>query len=366
MTRNEAAPTIALAIGDPAGIGPELAARLLADPEIAAQGRFVVVGDRRVLAIGARHASVELDLPTATDLAAAASLDAPALLLDVVPLDPEAIEIGHAAATGGASALGNFAAALRLAQAGLADAVAFTPFNKHAMRLARPGYVDETGFIRAVLDLDVEGREFNVLDEVWNARVTSHVPLTEVGPLITEERVHDSIAFTDRAMRAAGFERPRIAVAALNPHAGDGGNFGHEDDAILAPAVARATERQIAVAGPIPSDTVFVRATRGEFDAVLTMYHDQGQIAMKLLGFERGVTYLGGYPFPITTPAHGTAYDIAGQGLAHPGATRNAVELALTMARRFAEADRFETLGERAAALGALPSLVEPVRRETA
>ena len=143
-------------------------------------------------------------------------------------------------------------------------------------------------------------------------------------------------------MRAAGFPSPRIGVAALNPHAGDGGNFGTEDEEIIAPAVRAAAQKQYRVTGPIPSDTVYVRALKGEFDAVLTMYHDQGQIAIKLIGFDRGVTLIGGYPFWIATPAHGTAYDIAGKGIADPGATIAALRLAARLsgkARRVDVAD---------------------------
>ena len=134
-------------------------------------------------------------------------------------------------------------------------------------------------------------------------------------------------------MKGAGYARPRIAVAALNPHAGDGGNFGREEIDVIAPAVAQGQKRQIAVEGPFPSDTVFLRARAGHFDAVLTMYHDQGQIAIKLLGFERGVTVLGGLPVPICTPAHGTAYDIAGKGIANVSATVQAFKLACAMGR---------------------------------
>jgi 4-hydroxythreonine-4-phosphate dehydrogenase len=132
-------------------------------------------------------------------------------------------------------------------------------------------------------------------------------------------------------MRAAGFSPPRIAVAALNPHAGDGGNFGKEEIDVLAPVIEEARKTGIVCEGPFPSDTVFVRAARGDFDAVLTMYHDQGQIAMKLIGFDQGVTLLGGMPFPILTPAHGSAYDIAGKGVANPGASRHALLLAARM-----------------------------------
>ena len=125
---------------------------------------------------------------------------------------------------------------------------------------------------------------------------------------------------------------PRIAIAALNPHAGDGGNFGKEEIDVIEPAVQAGIDRGFNVSGPYPADTVFVRAKNGAFDAVLTMYHDQGQIAMKLMGFDRGVTLMGGLPFPVCTPAHGTAYDIAGRGIANIGASREAILLAARMA----------------------------------
>ena len=152
--------------------------------------------------------------------------------------------------------------------------------------------------------------------QLWNARVTSHISLAEVAARITTDAVLRAIRLTDGSMRKAGFARPRIAVAGLNPHAGDGGNFGREEIDAIEPAVAQARADGIATEGPFPADTVFLRAKGGAFDAVLTMYHDQGQIAMKLMGFDRGVTLLGGFDFPICTPAHGTAYDIAGQGIA--------------------------------------------------
>ena len=222
---------------------------------------------------------------------------------------------------------------MRFGAEGKADAVTFTPFNKHAMRLADGTYVDEIEIISQELG-GGPGREFNVLDGLWNARITSHVPISKVASLITKAAIVNGLMLTDRCMRDAGFERPRIAVAALNPHAGDGGNFGHEDDDEIVPAVAEAKARGIICEGPFPSDTVFLRARRGDFDAVQTMYHDQGQIAMKLMGFESGVTLIGGYKVPVCTPAHGTAYDIAGKGKADIGASKAALLLAARLAVR--------------------------------
>ena len=329
-------PIIALAIGDPAGVGPELAAQILADQDIRDAASIVVFGDRRVLERGAAEANVTLDI----DVRSSADETTPGskpLLIDLGHLDPNTIERGVAAQAGGQFALANFNACLKLAASGKAQAVCFTPFNKAAMRLAHPSYDDEIGYTSEILGLDVPASEFNILEGLWNARVTSHVPLSQVASLINTEQVLSDIKLTNASLKEAGFTRPRIAVAGLNPHAGDGGNFGHEDDAIIRPAVEMAQQAQIAVEGPFPPDTVFVRATKGQFDAVLTMYHDQGQIAMKLIGFDKGVTLLGGFPFPICTPAHGSAYDIAGKGIANLGASKAAVLLAAKMGRKALE-----------------------------
>ena len=325
---------IALAVGDPAGVGPELAAKLTADPEVRAVAQLIVVGDKRVLERGAAEMGVTLDLEPRSLEDATAPASRP-VLVDLGHLDPATIERSVPSEAGGRFALENFNTCLRLAQAGRVDAVCFTPFNKAAMRLAHPSYEDEIVYTAEYLGTpDIVAREFNVLEGLWNARVTSHVPLSRVASLITTPRILNDLRLTDRSLREAGFERPHIAVAALNPHAGDGGNFGDEDDDIIRPAVEQAKEEGIEAEGPFPSDTVFVRATKGAFDAVLTMYHDQGQIAMKLIGFDRGVTLLGGFPFPICTPAHGSAYDIAGKGVANLGASKAAVLLAAKMGRK--------------------------------
>ena len=306
-------PTIAFAMGDPAGISPELAAKVLALPEVRSAARLVVFGDRRILDEGARIAGTKVDVRVVDDETAASQAQDGPVLVDLQNLAPAEVERGTATLAGGRFATENFRRALLAAKAGRADAVFFTPFNKAAMRMAYPAYDDEIRFINDVLGDAYPASEFNVLDRLWNARVTSHVPLSEVASRITGERIERALRLTDVCMRAAGFERPRIGVAGLNPHAGDGGNFGREEIDIIAPAVERAKRDGVAADGPYPSDTVFLRAKAGQFDAVLTMYHDQGQIAMKLIGFDRGVTMLGGYPFPICTPAHGTAYDIAGR-----------------------------------------------------
>jgi 4-hydroxythreonine-4-phosphate dehydrogenase len=311
-------PVIALAMGDPAGISPELTAKVVALDEVRDAARVVVIGDRRVFDDGAKVARLSVT---------------PDEFVDLKHLDPSTIRRGVATKEGGASALENYRHALRMAADGKADAVCFTPFNKQAMRLAHASYEDEIGFTSGVLGFKGAATEFNILEGLWNARVTSHIPLSKVASSLSVRSIVQAVELTDTALRAAGIGMPRIGVAALNPHAGDGGNFGREEIDIIEPAVKKAKAKGLPAEGPYPADTVFVRAKAGQFDAVLTMFHDQGQIAMKLLGFDRGVTLLGGYPFPICTPAHGTAYDIAGKGVANIGAARAALLLAAKMAR---------------------------------
>ena len=324
-------PVIAHLIGCPAGIAPELSARMLADAEIHAGARIIAIGDKRILDYGAGIAGVSPDLPVIGEHDAIPPGQG-AVFIDVKRLDAVDIKVGTLHKAHGDAAMANFRKALDLAVKGQVDAVTFSPFNKASMRLSHPSYEDEVVFMNEFLEFKGIAQEFNILPNLWNARVTSHVPISGVAALITTENVLRGLKLTHAAMSAAGFTPPRIAVAGLNPHAGDGGNFGREDIDEIEPAVNAAKAIGIHCEGPFPSDTVFVRARKGEFDAVLTMYHDQGQIAMKLLGFEQGVTALGGYPFPVTTAAHGSAYDIGGKGIADPGAMRNAMIIATRMA----------------------------------
>jgi 4-hydroxy-L-threonine phosphate dehydrogenase PdxA len=327
-------PVLALAMGDPAGISPELTARILSLPELRSCAHLIVIGDRRILYEGAAVANVELDLVygSANDLST--NLAERPFFVDLGHLDPADVTRGEATLAGGTFASENFRFALRLAHEGRVHGVCFTPFNKKAMRYAYPGYDDEIRFVSDVLSFQGKMREFNVLERVWNARVTSHIPLSAVSAHINVEAILAEVELTAACLRLAGIDNPKIAVAGLNPHAGDGGSFGMEEIEVIEPAVIEAKAAGYAVDGPFPADTVFLRALKEGFHAVLTMYHDQGQIAMKMMGFDKGVTMMGGLPFPLCTPAHGTAYDIAGRGIADVGASREAVLLAAKMAKR--------------------------------
>ncbi len=244
-----------------------------------------------------------------------------------------AFERGVARADNGRYMIQALAAGVDLVMSGQADAFCFAPLNKSALRQGGMTQEDELRWFAQLLDFKGICGELNVLENLWTARVTSHVALKEVSALITPEGVADAIGMIHRALTAAGKASPRVAVCGLNPHNGDNGNYGDEEGRLIEPGVKLAAQRGYAADGPFPADTAFVRALRAGqgYDGVVTMYHDQGQIAMKLLGFERGVTVHGGLPIPITTPAHGTAYDIAGAGKANPGAMVNAFDLACRM-----------------------------------
>jgi 4-hydroxythreonine-4-phosphate dehydrogenase len=212
------------------------------------------------------------------------------------------------------------------------DGITFAPLNKAALHAGGWRFNDEHQLFAHLTRHTGFFGEMNVLDNLWMSRVTSHVSLKTALEQITAERIGDAIVLADATMRSAGFDAPRIAVAALNPHGGESGLFGTEEIEIIAPAVARAASRGIHCRGPFPADTVFLKAFAGDYDGVLTMYHDQGQIATKLRGFNRGVTVTGGLKTVFTTPAHGTAFDIVGQGIAATGALEQAVRVGARLA----------------------------------
>jgi 4-hydroxythreonine-4-phosphate dehydrogenase len=324
-------PRVGLLLGDPCGIGPELVAKLLGGSELDPETRTIVIGEPRVLARGQEVAGIALDIAAIDRL----NGDGPGpVLLRGPGLDPADAPIGEPSAAAGRHVLDAFRQALGLAKAGELDAICYAPCNKQAMHLGGLEFEDELRFFADVLDHKGYVGEINATGQLATTRVTSHVPLRAVADLITADAVVDAIRLAHATLRARGNPHPRIAVAGLNPHAGEGGVFGREEIEVIAPAVARARAQQVAADGPFPSDTVFVRARDGAFDAIVTMYHDQGQIAMKLMGFERGITILAGLPVPITTPAHGTAFDVAGRGIARVDALREAYRAACRMARR--------------------------------
>ena len=331
-----ARPNIALFAGDPAGIGPVLVARLLADPSTTERANVYLVGSRESIDEGMRTAGCRFHYDAGVpDASRGRDLRQP-MLVRGPTLEDTGFERGRVSAKSGRYMLDSLAFAVSPHRSGVADAICFAPLNKAALRAGGMDHPDELHWFTQLLGFRGTAVELNVLEGLWTSRVTSHVALSEVSSLITREKVAEMVELITLSLRQAGKEMPRIVVCGLNPHNGDGGAYGREEIDVIGPGVELARARGFPADGPFPADTVFVRATRkdGGYDGVVTMYHDQGQIAMKLMGFERGVTVQGGLPVPITTPAHGTAYDIAGRGVANAGAMRNAFALACDMGAR--------------------------------
>lgn len=324
---------IAVVLGDPAGIGPELIARLLAEPEVRRQAHVLLIADEEEMRKGMQIAGCEFPYRAVGSLERLDFSGEVPLFYNFRGAAEGPFPRSEASVVGGRYSLDTLEVALRLTAEGTTDAILFGPLNKTSLHMAGMAHSDELHWFAEYLDFHGPFCEFNVLDNLWTSRVTSHVALADVPGLLSQQGVLEAIRLIDTALKRSGLEKPRIGVCGLNPHNGDNGSFGREELDIIGPAVDSARQQGINADGPYPADTIFlkVQGDAQAFDAVVTMYHDQGQIAIKLMGFSRGVTVQGGLPIPITTPAHGTAFDIAGQGKANVGATRQAFELAIRM-----------------------------------
>jgi 4-hydroxythreonine-4-phosphate dehydrogenase len=318
---------IAVALGDPAGIGPELIAKLLSDEANRSRAFVLLIADEAEVQEGIRIAGRSFPYRVAEN-------DGDLRAEDEVVLfehpGSEPFARASATANGGAYSLETLRRAIEKTTAGVTQGVLFGPLNKSSMHQAGLAHEDESRWFADLLGVTGPHGELNVLDGLWTTRVTSHVALKDVPGLITRERIFAAIDLAHTTLRDGGTQTPRIAVCGLNPHNGDNGSFGREEIDVIGPAVEEARARGYPVTGPFPADTIFLKAR--DYDAIVTMYHDQGQIAMKLMGFSRGVTVHGGLPIPIATPAHGTAFDIYGRGKAEIGATKAAFDICVAMA----------------------------------
>lgn len=343
-SETDARPLLALVPGDPTGIGPEQIARVLASGSVSDVARCLLVGDRRVVELGMAQAGVTFPLEIVAAPAEARFDTGAVPMIDLGNLDPEGLVLGRPDPDVGRKVGETLSAAIDIARAGGVQGITFAPLHKKAMFDGGWRFADEHQLFAHLLGHNGLFREMNVLEGQWMSRVTSHVSLREALDLVTEDNICDSLRLTDRVLRASGIAAPRIAVAALNPHGGEGGLFGREEIEIISPAIEKMRAEGIDCSGPYPSDTVYIKAFAGEFDSVLAMYHDQGQIATKLRGFNRGVTVTTGLPIVFTTPAHGTAHDIVGKGVADVGALESAIRLAarLAAARRTAAEEAAE------------------------
>jgi 4-hydroxythreonine-4-phosphate dehydrogenase len=324
-------PVVAVTAGDVAGIGPELVIKLLSEPSAYDVCRPLVVG-----AIEALERTAQLLGSTVRLLPIEESGDAqfmPGHIEVISPGGPSVAEISVGRVD---SQAGEFSArclrkSFELAADGSVNGVVWAPINKQAFQLAGYDYPDELAFL-AELTGSAEPALFGAFDGLWTACVTLHISLQEVPPAITQARVLQTIRSLERALRQAGVAAPAIAVAGLNPHAGEGGKLGHEELDEIAPAVEQACVAGIDAHGPFAADTVFPRAIAERMHGVVCMYHDQANIARKLQGPRDGATIVLGLPVPCATTAHGTAFDRVGAGTASAGSLQAAVRYVAALA----------------------------------
>ncbi len=323
-------PLVAVTMGDPAGVGPEIVAKTFADEGFRAENRALLVGDRGMMERAISLLGLPLRVNGISDPEEASFREGE---IDVVAASelPEDLPFGELDARAGDAAFRYVERAIALASGGRVAAIATAPLNKEAMHLAGHRYPGHTEIL-AELTATENYAMMLVTPELKVIHVSTHVALKEAVERATTERELAVIRLAHASLRKLGVERPRVAVAGLNPHAGENGLFGTEDAERIRPAVEEAVDEGIEATGPWPPDTVMMRARRGEFDIVVVQYHDQGHIPVKLMGFDTGVNVTVGLPFFRTSVDHGTAFDIAGTGKADHRSMRAALDLARSLA----------------------------------
>ncbi|HHV94758.1 MAG TPA: 4-hydroxythreonine-4-phosphate dehydrogenase PdxA [Firmicutes bacterium] len=320
-------PRIAITMGDPYGVGPEIIVKATARPDVREVCDPIIVGTMEILEQAAEIVGGEISCP---------------VIEPEIPLDLELNRFGEVSAAAGRAAFAYIEKAVSLALAGEVDAVTTAPIHKEAINLAGYHFSGHTEILAALTKTESVSMML-VCGRMRVAHVTTHIALEEVPRRITQSRVVEVIELFHEALLNLGIDSPRIAVAGLNPHSGEGGLFGRQEIEVITPAVEAAVERGYCVEGPIPPDTVFVKMLAGQYDGVVAMYHDQGHIPVKLLGFTaepetrslrsvEGVNVTLGLPIIRTSVDHGTAFDIAGTGKANEKSMVDAILMAAMMA----------------------------------
>jgi 4-hydroxy-L-threonine phosphate dehydrogenase PdxA len=321
-------PLIGLMLGDVTGIGPELVVKLLSTPAARAKADVVIIGDERVLELGMKDAGIRIPYQKIGKLSEADHTSASVSLIDLKNIDPALYERGVMNPESGRLTGETLKVMTDLALAGELDGICFAPLNKAGLHRGGWNYHDEHQMFAAWTGHVGYFGEVNIIPQFSTFRVTSHVALRVAVDMVQPDRIEGALTLAHDTLRALGNPAPRIGVAALNPHNGENGLFGDEEIKIIRPTLEKLRAKGLASEGPYPSDTVFIKARNGDLDAVVIMYHDQGQIATKLLGFSQGVTMTGGLKTVYATPAHGVAYDIVGKGVADVGAMTAAFRVA--------------------------------------
>lgn len=325
-------PLLAITMGDPAGAGPEIVVKALNDDEVRPICRGLVIGDAGVMRAAAEIVGIPMQI-NAISSPEEMREDANVMnVFDLKDVDLSTLVRGRVAASAGKAAYDAIEKGTALTIEGKADAIVTAPLNKDALNQAGyhfPGHTQILAHLCGVSDAVM----MLTADNLRIAHVSTHVSLRESCDLVNKERILEVLRLGVEATKSMGVEHPRVVIPGLNPHSGEGGLFGDEETRHIIPAIEEAQARGYDVRGPLPPDTAFLRAFRGEFDLVIAMYHDQGHIPIKMVGFEKGVNVSLGLPIIRTSVDHGTVFGKAGKGTADPTSMIEAIKLAATMAR---------------------------------
>ncbi len=325
-------PFIGITLGDAAGIGAEIVCKAAASGFLQKNAHPVIIDSETSLLRGMKQSNVLFPYRIVKSLTEARESD----ILPLLPLSglkTTEITMGKSVVEFGKDEGDLLVKCIELCQEKKLDGFCFAPLNKGAMKSAGYRFPSEHEMFAHYYGQTSNFGEMNYIHGLWNIRVTSHIPLRDVCSHITINNILATARLGFDTLRLAGRKKPRIAMAALNPHAGEGGTCGREEIDVIIPAIQRAAELGMPIEGPYAADTLFIRAFKENYDGVITMYHDQGQVAIKLQDFSHCVTISAGLPNPITTPAHGTAYDIAGTGKANPSAFIDAFNICCQLAQ---------------------------------
>ena len=325
-------PLLAITMGDAAGTGPEIITKALADPVVPASCRPLVIGDAATLERAVRFTGAPVKIHAVRELRNARFEPGAIDVLDLQNIDLAKLQLGQVDPMAGAAAYDFIKRATELALAGEVSAIVTCAINKDALNRAGHHFDGHTGLLAALCH--APGATMMLVAEGLRvSHVSTHVPLRVAIERVRPERIVKVLQLTHDAVRSLGIAAPRLAVAGLNPHAGENGLFGDEEERYIAPAIAEARRLGLDASGPYPGDTIFFRAMRGEFDGAVAMYHDQGHVAAKMLGIWLGVNVTLGLPIIRTSVEHGTNFDMAGTGQSDPRSLLAAIKLAATMAK---------------------------------
>lgn len=334
MSEKSIKPILGITMGDAAGVGPEIIDKALAKEEFYNIARPIVIGDASVIEDALKVAKVKVDINSIKDISEAKYEHGTIEVIDLKNIQLSELKMGQVQAMAGKASVKYVEKVVEMALENKIDAIVTAPLNKEAMNLAGYDYAGHTEIL-AHLTKTKDYAMMLVAGQLRVIHVTTHVSMRDACELIKKERVLTTIRLTDEVTKKMGVEAPKIAVSGFNPHAGESGLFGNEEIDEITPAIESAKKNNMNVIGPMPPDTVFLRASRGEYDAVVAMYHDQGHIPVKMLGFESGINVTIGLPIIRTSVDHGTAYRRAGLrlGTGDPTSLEEAMKLAVQMAK---------------------------------